>query len=225
MPALYWTKTGSDIWEASVRTIFDFKNLKTGETVTVDCASEVARLGFQPIQMPKVSKATKKKLPTPDTRGQLLHSWGDVGVSVSAGKFKAAFWDGKKNVYLGRFDTVEQAATVYEEYKLKHEASAPNTEITGTGTTESDRETQEPAKAEKTEPKYKGVAVSQTPGKFVVRFWDKAARKLVNLGTFDHKLLAAAAYQDHKGNHEEAKRLRDEYKDSQSQGVMGPSEQ
>jgi len=63
----------------------------------------------------------------------------------------------------------------------------------------------------RTRSKYKGVSPSKTPGKFRVQFWD--GKKNIYLGSFDSELLAAAKYQDHIGNHKEAKRLRNEYEE------------
>ena len=61
--------------------------------------------------------------------------------------------------------------------------------------------------------KYKGVSASKTLGKFRANFWDKGKNRNIYIGTFDSELLAAAAYQEHIGNHEEAKRLTNEHQE------------
>lgn len=64
---------------------------------------------------------------------------------------------------------------------------------------------------------YKGVSPSKTKGKFRVQFYDKKKKTNIGLGTFPSELLAAEAYQEHIGNHKEAKRLRNEYQEGNGQ--------
>lgn len=71
--------------------------------------------------------------------------------------------------------------------------------------------------------KYKGVSPSRTSGKFRAQFCDK--KKIKHLGTFESELLAAAAVQEALGNHEEAKRLRNEYEEGDRRPETTPSEQ
>jgi len=68
--------------------------------------------------------------------------------------------------------------------------------------------------------KYKGVSKAITPGKFRAQFWDKEKNKNKYLGTFDSELEAAAAYQEHIGNHKEARRMLNEYQE----GDCGPED-
>lgn len=65
--------------------------------------------------------------------------------------------------------------------------------------------------------KYKGVSPDKTPGKFRVQYWDSKKKRNIYLGTFDGELLAAAAYEEHIGNHKEARRLRNEYQEGNCQ--------
>ena len=60
---------------------------------------------------------------------------------------------------------------------------------------------------------YKGVSPAKTPGKFRAHFWDKGKNKNIYIGTYDSELLAAAAYAEHIGNYEKAKRLLNEYQE------------
>jgi len=59
--------------------------------------------------------------------------------------------------------------------------------------------------------KHKGVRVSGK--KFTAQWWDGKNKKVRHLGTFDSELLAAAAVQEEHGNHNEARRLRNEYEE------------
>lgn len=60
--------------------------------------------------------------------------------------------------------------------------------------------------------KFKGVTKARPKkdgtGKYLASFWDGTKQKNICLGTFDNELLAAAAVAEHKGDKDEAKRLR-----------------
>lgn len=66
--------------------------------------------------------------------------------------------------------------------------------------------------------KYKGVSPAKKAGKWRVCFWDKETNRSKYIGTFNSELQAAAAYEDHIGNHKEAQRLLNEYQE----GNCGP---
>jgi len=129
MTAKYWTTNGEDIWMMTERRVFDFKNLETGDVVTCGNSREVMDANLVPVAMPdiktkKVSTETPAEISTvsesPSRRGQRSKTrHKGVSPAVTQGKFRAQFWDKKKNknIYLGTFDSELLAAAAVEEHK------------------------------------------------------------------------------------------------------------
>lgn len=114
MTAKYWTKTGKDMWVLSERTVFEFKNIETGEVVTCD----VSDTKFVPVIMPEVkAKTPKVKKKTAKTVKSIGKSGSKYkGVRRDGKKFSGSYWDGKnkKAKYLGMFDSELQAAAAVQ---------------------------------------------------------------------------------------------------------------
>jgi len=125
MTAKYWTTNGEDIWMMTERRVFDFKNLETGDVVTCGNSREVMDANLVPMTMPKVKPADKKRaekkrggcLPAPIKALKSIYK--GVTHSRTPGKWRAQFWDKKKNknIYLGTFDSELLAAAAVEEHK------------------------------------------------------------------------------------------------------------
>ena len=145
--AKYWTTNGKDIWGVKERRVFEFKNLETGKAVTCDCVIDVMDNGFLPVTMPKVkakkvkdkkvkvkkakaknAKAKKVKVKKRSIekaekisrRPRTRSKYKGVSPSKTPGKFRVQFWDGKKNIYLGSFDSELLAAAKYQDHIGNH---------------------------------------------------------------------------------------------------------
>lgn len=129
MIAQYWTITGYDMWRLDEKTVFDLKNLNTGEVVTYNSITDVKEQKFLPVTMPKPktrrskAKVTKKRTKTKTKKGAEKAPRGKSkykGVSPlkTPGKFRAMIWDAKtkKVKHLGTFESELLAAAAVQEF-------------------------------------------------------------------------------------------------------------
>jgi len=145
--AKYWTTNGEDIWGVKERRVFEFKNLESGKVVTCDCVTDIKDNGFTPVTMPKVKvkkvkdkkvkdkkakdknakaenakvkKGSIEKAEKISRRPRTKSKYKGVSLSKTSGKFRVQFWDGKKNIYLGSFDSELLAAAKYQDHIGNH---------------------------------------------------------------------------------------------------------
>ena len=127
MTAKYWTKDGEVMCRLSVRNVFDFTNLDTGEVVTLDNMHDIIDTGFLPVIMPKVKtkktpKVKKKKAPkAPKAAKKSKHGPRAKskykGVRREGKRYYASYWDGanKKAVHLGSYISELLATAAVQE--------------------------------------------------------------------------------------------------------------
>lgn len=127
MTAKYWTTNGEDIWMVKERRVFDFENMDTKEVVTCDNIHDVIDGKFHPVIMPKVKAKQKRKKAKKekDTKAKSSRRGPKAkskhkGVRVSGKKFTAQWWDGKKAIHLGSFDSELLAAAAVQEALGSH---------------------------------------------------------------------------------------------------------
>lgn len=117
MTALYWTKTGKDIWKLSEEKFFVLKNMETQEYTVAQNISELSE--FEPVNMPVINKPAQKKKRTPQKAAKADRKKSKYkGVSRIGKKWRAQIHDKikNKNIHLGVFVSELLAAAAYQEY-------------------------------------------------------------------------------------------------------------